>query len=175
MEIYVISGGPGTGKTSVINELAKEFKILKEAARELGDKDSRFKGKSVKEIRMKEFQDAIFEFQKKQIENLKENEIVFSDRGLGDTIAYYKFYKIQVPEKIINYSKKFRYSRVFILEPLDFYEKDELRKEEKEEQLEIQNLVVESYRELGYEIIKVPLMSVEERVRFIKRKIDIRK
>ena len=36
MKIFIISGGPGTGKTSVINKLKEQgYKIIPEAAREL--------------------------------------------------------------------------------------------------------------------------------------------
>lgn len=169
MKIYVISGGPSTGKTSVINELGKEFKILKEAARELGDKDSRFKGKSVKGLNMEKFQNAIFEFQKKQLEELKgKNEIVFSDRGLGDTLAYYKINKLKIPEGVIEYAKEFRCAGIFILEPLNFYEKDDFRQENREEQERIHNLIIKTYEELGYKPIIVPFMGVEKRVSFIK-------
>ena len=71
-KLFIISGGPGTGKTSVIDELSKNFKIIPEAAREVGDKDIRFKGKSIKAIDHYYFQRAIFDFQKKGFNNLKD-------------------------------------------------------------------------------------------------------
>src|SRR4030042_3435288 len=99
MKIYVVSGAPSTGKTSIINALAKEFKTLPETARTIRDSDERFKGKSIKEINKKEFQEAIFQLKIKLIESLDKTkeEIVFSDRGLGDALAYYKFYNIKIP------------------------------------------------------------------------------
>jgi predicted ATPase len=172
MRIYVISGGPGTGKTSVINELEKEFKILKEPAREVGNTDLRFKGKSVKETDLLEFQDAIFEFQKKHLKKLKEkNGIIFSDRGLGDTITYYKMHKLRIPEEAEKYAQKFRYSGIFVLDPLNFYKKDSFRRENKQEQKKIHNLIIKTYNDLGYKIIFVPFMPVEERVNFIKNRL----
>ena len=172
MKIYIISGGPSTGKTSVINALKKKgYKVLIEAARYLGDNDKRFKGKSIKGIDKKKFQDAIFELQKKQIVGLKNEKIVFSDRGLGDTIAYYRINKLKVPKNLINYAKKFKYSGIFILDFLDFYEVDKLRKETKEEQEFIQREIIKSYKELGYGFIIVPFMSIEDRSRFIISKI----
>jgi len=171
MKVYVISGGPGTGKTSVINELGKEFKILPEAARLLGENDRRFKGKSSEETDKKEFQDAIFEIQKKQIENLKDDKIVFSDRGIGDTIAYYKINGINVPKEVLDYSKKIRYSGIFIMNSLNFYEKDDFRQETEERQKRIHEEIIKIYKQLGYKIIFVPFMSVEDRVRFIKERV----
>ena len=63
MKIFVITGGPGTGKTSVVNELEKKgFRVLREVARWVSENDIRFKGKNILEINKKDFQDAIFDF-----------------------------------------------------------------------------------------------------------------
>jgi len=193
-KIYIISGGPGTGKTSVINELEKRgFKILKEAARELSKTDKRFIGKSVLEVNKKDFQDAIFEFQIKQIKEIEtrkkerennkfnkinnkreddkenKNEIVFSDRGIGDTLVYYKINNLKIPKEKLEKTKKIRYKKIFILDFLDFYEHDELRKESKEEQEKIHSKIIKMYENLGYKnkIVIVPFMSIEERADFV--------
>ena len=60
--VYVISGGPGTGKTTIINSLKTEgFRVLEEAARKVAEE--KFPGKSVKEINAKKFQEEIFNYQ----------------------------------------------------------------------------------------------------------------
>ncbi|MBS3092803.1 AAA family ATPase [Candidatus Pacearchaeota archaeon] len=76
-EIYIISGGPGTGKTSTINKLSKRFKVIPEAARIVGDTYSEFKGKSIKEIEMSKFQRQIFEFQKKHLMSILKKRLFF--------------------------------------------------------------------------------------------------
>ena len=174
LKLFIISGGPGTGKTSIIKELSKKFKVLPESARAVGENDARFMGKSVKEINQQEFQDAIFEFQKKEIENLvkDEGEVIFSDRGLGDALAYCCVRKLKVSKKMLDYTKKFKYAGVFVLDFLDNYVRDTLRQESKEEQEKIHEMIIETYKELGYKPIIVPFMSVEERVRFILSKIN---
>ena len=175
LKLFVISGGPGTGKTSVINALSKKFKVLPEAAREVGDNDSRFKGKSIKEINPYDFQKAIFKFQKNGFSKLKDknHKAIFSDRGFGDTLAYYKFYDLRIPKDEWDYAKKFRCSSVFILDFLDFYEKDKLRQENNREQKKIHKLIINIYKRLGYNPIIVPFMSVTERVNFVLSKINI--
>jgi len=162
--IYVISGGPSTGKTEVIKELKRRgYNVLLEAARRVAKKE--FVGKSVKEIDMKIFQDLIFDLQRKEVSGLK--GVVFSDRGLGDTIAYYKINNLKVSKEKLEFAKKFRYSKIFILDFLNFYEKDELRKESKDEQEKIQEEIIKTYKEIGYIPIIVPFMSIKERVDFI--------
>jgi len=170
MKIYFISGGPCIGKTSVIEELKKQgYFVIPEAARRLAESDKRFVGKSTKEINMDDFQNSIFKLQREEFENLKnqKHNVIFSDRGFGDTIAFMKINNLRIPEEYINYSKMFNNPIVFILEPLDFYEQDGLRQESKEEQDKIHNIIIETYKEFGYKIIFVAFMPIKERVDFI--------
>ncbi len=169
--IYVISGGPGTGKTTTINALKKAgFKILEEAARKVAEE--KFPGKSVKEINAKKFQEEIFNYQKRKLENIDIGEwIIFSDRGLGDTLTYHKLRVGEIPKEMVEYAKKFRYSGIFILEPLSFYFQDNLRQEDEREAKKIHKSIIKTYEELGYKPTFVPAMSVKDRVKFIKEKV----
>jgi len=169
--VYVISGGPGTGKTTTINALKTEgFRVLEEAARKVAEE--KFPGKNIKEINPKLFQEEIFKKQRKQLSKIKnEDGIIFSDRGLGDTLAYYRLRVGEIPKEMLKYTRKFRYSGIFILEPLPFYAKDGLRQEDKEEAELVHKEIIKTYEELGYKPIFVPAMSVDERIRFIKKKI----
>ncbi len=173
-KIYVISGGPGTGKTTTINALKQEgYKIINEAARFLSLNDERFKGKTIKQIEQKEFQNSIFELQKQKLNEISDFDgAIFTDRGFGDTIAYSKLRIGKVPDELIKFAKKARYSGVFILDILPNYDIDELRTETTEEREKIHNTIVETYEKLGYKPVIVPVLSVEERVKFIKEKID---
>jgi predicted ATPase len=103
---------------------------------------------------------------------LKREGIVFTDRGLGDTLAYCRVRKLKVSKEMLDYTKKFKYAGVFVLDFLDNYVRDTLRQESKEEQEKIHEMIIETYKELGYKPIIVPFMSVEERVRFILSKIN---
>lgn len=174
-KLFIISGGPGTGKTSIIKELSKKFGVFPEAAREVEKKDPRFEGKSIKEINPLEFQRAIFEFQRKKFNELKDkkHKIIFLDRGIGDTLAYYKFHNLKIPKDEFDYAKKFKCAGVFILDFLNFYKKDKLRQENNKEQKKIHNLIIKMYKRLGYKPIIVPFMGISERVDFILSKINI--
>ena len=155
MTVYSISGGPGCGKTTTVKAFEGQYFALPEAARMLGDSDARFRGKSIEDIDKKEFQEAIFSTQRRQLENM-DDVVTFSDRGLGDTIAYFRLAGLKIPKEIADFAKDFRYARVFILDPLppDLYEKDELRQESYEEAEGIHEEIIKVYKELDNEIGK---------------------
>ena len=161
-KIYVLTGAPCTGKTSVLNELEKrEYAVLDEGTNnaslnlnEGGDTD--------------EFDLAVFNFRKKKIEEISKVEgLFFSDRGIGDTLAYYRLKGFQISQHILHFSNSVNYAGVFIFEPLGIYESNEFRQAPKEKQQEIQEEIVRAYREMGCQLFFVPPLSIEERVSFI--------
>jgi predicted ATPase len=174
---YVLTGGPSSGKTTTILELRKKgFLIVEESARQVIEKQ-KAAGENIE--RTAENTDArqtkILELQlKKERETeekaLKENkDIIFLDRGIPDGIAYYHLVGIEPNTKVLEESKKEKtnYCTIFFLEMLP-YQKDEIR-ETKEVADKAHRLVYEAYKNLGYKVIKVPVMSVEERVKFIQK------
>ena len=179
MKTYVISGGTGMGKTTTANALKKAgFYVAPEVARttlELMGKlealDS--KGKTPHEVERDFLQRAIFMFQEKQLELLPEDkDVIFFDRGFGDTLCFYISDGLEIPKDLLEKAEKIRYDKIFFLEPLKEYKKDEIRCEDEEESKKIGECALRVYSEiLGYEVIRVPFMPVQERVRFILGKI----
>jgi len=169
MKVYVISGGPSTGKTSVIEELKNQgFTTFKEIARKVTETDGNFVGKSINEINKQEFQDKILEVQMKQVEKLKKVKgKIFLDRSIGDTLAYYKLNNLKIPKSIYNCFSEFKSQKIFILEPLNFYEQDDLRQENEEGCKRIHETIIKTYKDLDCHILIVPFMSVKKRVEFI--------
>jgi len=168
---YIIAGGPCTGKSSVIDALESlGYNVLKEAAREVAGSDERFIGKSVNEIDHELFEDAIFDFQKDLFRELGD-EVFFADAGIGDSFGYRKFRGVPVGQDLLDLAREIKHDKVFVLDVLDFYENDELRTETREEQKIIHDYIIEAYGELGYDVVFVPVMSVEDRVSFILDKV----
>jgi len=157
---YVITGGPGTGKTSVIEELGKEFKIFYEAAREI-------KGQ------VEYSKDVQYEIFKKQLEQSKNadrfDDVVFFDRGIPDSLVYFKYHGFEIPKDVLEESKKENtgYEIIFLLDFVP-YVRDDVRDESKEEAEKIHQVIYNTYAELGYKIVRVRLMSVKKRVEFVK-------
>ena len=169
---YVIIGGPYSGKTTIINELEKlGHCVVQEAAATIIN-EGILKGKNIDEIRKdeNEFTEVVL---KKKLENeakAPRDKIVFFDRGVPDAIAYDKVYNALTNKEVIELCKKRDYARVFFLEMLP-YKKTYERVEDKETAEKLSKCLYEAYLEYGYNVVKVPVMSVNERVEFILKKI----
>lgn len=164
MKKYVLTGGPGSGKSSII--LALELmgeNVINEAAEDY----IRYRqAMGVKEPwKEADFQDKILELQLRRESNIPEGTgRIFMDRGVPDGLAYAqpgtKAYKrLENAAKETSYEKK-----VFVVEPLSSCEKTAVRRENLEEAVKLGEKLEEVYRKLGYEPVKIPAGPLEERV-----------
>jgi predicted ATPase len=164
---YVITGGPSSGKTTLISNISKRgYHTCHEAARLLIDKEI-LEGKSLEEIRINEleFQRKVLEIKLELEDKIPRDETVFIDRGIPDSIAYYKFYGFDLKE-ILKFCKEKRYKKIFFLESLPF-EKDYARIENEKQAKRLGELIKKAYLDLGYDVVTVPRMPIEERVNFV--------
>jgi len=170
---YVITGSASCGKTTLINALAKMgYLTVPEAARTVIDKGIK-NGKTVEEIRKDEieFQRKVLELKIKTEKDLPKDKIVFFDRAIPDTIAYLQVYDIDTRDVIKFCKEKKTYRKIFMLERLPL-EKDYARVEDNKTLNKIQSLLRKAYSELGYVIIDVPVMPLEDRIKLILSNID---
>ena len=170
-EIVVIIGGPGTGKTSLINELIKKGYICyPEVSREV-TLEARRQG--IEQLFLEKpllFSELLLEGRKKQHYNaLQENaEIVFLDRGIPDVLAYMHYIGDAYPSSFENACKEHRYTKIFFLPPWqEIYSPDKERYENWEQARLIAGHLVETYTNYGYELIEVPKDTLDNRILFI--------
>lgn len=164
----VITGGPCTGKTTVVDLLAKRgYKTTIEHARHYID-TQKIKGKTIEEIKenKKAFQRGILDMQIEQEAALNPDDIVFLDRALPDTLAYYQFLDLEYDDRLVEQCSKYCYSKVFILDRLPLIN-DYARLEDEEEQIRIHHLIIKVYKTFPCPIVFVPVIPPEERVDFI--------
>lgn len=169
---YVITGGPGSGKTTTVNLLKERGYITTfEHARHYLD-TQRLKGRTIDEVRkqQKEFQSGVLNMQIEQENQISPDVLVFLDRAIPDALAYYHFLNLPEDEKLTAALLTVSYKKVFILDCLTLV-KDYARTEDEAAQKKIHELLSEVYESLPFPVIHVPVLPPDERVDFILKNI----
>jgi predicted ATPase len=168
--IFVVTGGPGFGKTVLIDELRSRGNLCSgEFARETIEKQQKIGGDLLPWKRPRLFQEEILRQRKKFYESVPNETIAFADRGIPDQLAFARYKGFGTPEILKISAEKYRYARhVFVTTPWpEIYTNDSIRSETFEEAILIHQSVLDTYSELNYEIIELPLVPVSERATFI--------
>ena len=173
----VITGGPSTGKTSIIEKLEeKNLHCLHEVSRKITMEAQR---QGVTQLFLKDptlFSKKLLEGRIAQYEEAENSEIspVFIDRGIPDIIGYMDYAHQEITENFENAANTYRYQQVFILPPWHkIHITDNERYENYEQASDIYHYLLAAYNRLGYHCIQVPFGTVEERSQFIQQHVVI--
>jgi predicted ATPase len=159
----VITGAPCAGKTAVINEISRRgIRIIHEVARSHIDAQLK-KGLQLSRIKKNvlQFERHILQEKVRIHASLPASATIFFDRGIPDSIAYFKLEGLD-PAEPLQCSQNVRYRRIFFFERLDFLT-DEVRSEDEKTAARLDDLLVEAYLQMGYNIEIVPVMPVKDR------------
>jgi len=166
----VLIGGPGTGKTTVLNALKnKGFCCFEEVSRAVTLKAQQ---EGIEQLFLTEpllFSEMLLKGREEQFLNAdKSKERLFFDRGIPDVHAYMNYFKTDYPDLFLEKSKAYKYNKIFHFSPWEeIHTTDNERYESFEESLKIDTFLTEAYSDLGYNIINVPFGSIAERTNFI--------
>lgn len=166
---YVITGGPCSGKTTLIREFARRgYRVVEEAARSYIEEEQA-KGKSVEEIRRDQVrvQRQLLERKLAAERSLPKDETVFFDRGIHDSITYFRF--AGMPDHDPELEKALRstsYRKAFLLDLLPFV-KDPARTEDPETAKRIHETLARDYETAGLEVVRVPVLPTPERADYV--------
>ena len=170
----VITGGPCSGKTTLVRALAARgfptipeaaISVIEEKTRELG-----LEGQAAWRAANREaFQECIIE---KQLQ-LESRELpegpVFLDRGRLDGVAYCRVHGSAVPASLARACEELPYELIFVLDTLSTFDarRGTGRTSDRRRSLAIRRALIAVYREAGYEPIPVPEMPIGQRVEFL--------
>ena len=163
----VITGPPSSGKTTLVNALkAKGYIVSSEVAREIIQYT--LSPGHLKKCLPRDslaLQREILAVTLKREHSLSLDQEIFFDRGVPDSIAYFEFHGFN-PKDAIRSSQFRRYKRIYYCEGLPV-EKDGVRLENDRVAQEIGELIIKAYTSLNYEIVFLPVVSVEERLTLV--------
>ena len=178
----VVTGGPGTGKTSVIKYLeAANFYCYHEVIRDMTKNAMEKENITNYETNPLLFVSDPDKFNKKILNgriqqfkdgDIKTENIVFYDRGIPDVLAYMDFFKQDYADEFMNACTNYVYDQVFIFPPWEeIYVSDNERSESFEEATQIHQNLLHTYQKYGYNCLEVPFGNIEERANFIIKNI----
>lgn len=175
-EIIVIIGGPGTGKSTIIDGLvSKGFCCYPEISRQV---TLEAKKQGIEQLFLENpllFSELLLEGRKNQFKSALEetHKVVFIDRGIPDVLAYMHYIGDSYPSHFDLACRENSYTKIFILPPWEeIYESDEARYENFEQAQLIHDHLTETYQKYGYKPIEVPKDTLDKRILFILDEIS---
>ena len=166
---YIITGGPGSGKSSLLNALIdKGYLGFEEISRIVIREQHEKNGDKLPWKNLADFAEICFERMSKQLGSCSSTNYCFYDRGIPDIIAYVRRGGLKVPKKYFEKSNQYN-PIVFIAPPWqEIFINDAERPESFNDSMEIYQFLKRTYNELGFKTIELPKVSISERVNFIE-------
>ena len=167
----VLTGRPCSGISTTLEALSRQgFHTVNEAARSIID-ECLAKGQTVEQIRAHDlrFQRDVLKRKVDTERGLLKDEVIFLDRALPDSIVYHSIAGLD-PQEVVQLCQPATYRKVFFMEPLP-YLKDYARTESHSMLDRLGEELPQVYRKLSYEVIRVPVATIEERVELILSQI----
>ena len=171
LNFYIVTGGPGAGKTSLLAELGNSgYQYVEEVARNIIREQIDTGGDALPWANIRKYSDLMLSYSIADfVRNEKEDKLLFFDRGIPDTYGYEVLSNLEKSSYLKEAVSKYRYNpTVFILPPWkEIYETDNERKQDFDEAIETYKVMHRIYKETGYNPIEVPCLTVAERADFV--------
>jgi predicted ATPase len=176
--IYVLTGGPCAGKTTLLEALlGRGFPVLHEAAAEVILEGALRPGEDAAR-----FQEEVLRRQLSK-ERAAPPGVVFADRGVGDHFGYLDHYRavrgLDLEGSLFKEALERawaealpRYRAVFVLEQSPLFVATAVRRETGAEAAAIHRAIVAAYRSRHPRVIEVPFVPVEDRVEAVLRAVE---
>jgi predicted ATPase len=169
---FVVTGGPGSGKSALIESLEQcGYARSVEAGRGVIQDQMTIDGRALPWRDPILFAELMLCWEMRSY-HLAQHQVgpIFFDRGVPDVVGYLRLLGQSAPEHMQKALDTFRYNRrVFIAPPWrEIFRPDRERKQPFDEAVRTYEAMVATYSENGYDLIEIPRLSVEKRVRFVR-------
>ena len=176
--LHVFTGGPGAGKTTLIDALARHGVVsVAESGRKVIRAEQARGGTALPWADRLAFAAAMLEHDIAAYgaAHACPSPVVF-DRGIPDVLGYLLLDGLEPPAALHDAVARYRYAnRVFICPPWpEIYATDAERKQTPEVAARTCEMMRKVYSGLGYTLVELPRVSIADRVRFVMDAIGIR-
>ncbi len=167
----VVTGGPGAGKTSLIEALAERgYPHVEEAGRKIIREQRQTGGNATHDGDRIAYRELMFDHAIESYRRMtSETRLVFFDRGLPDLAGYSRLIGEAVPGHIARAIALHRYNKLVFTAPPweDIYTADNERRQDFAEAVATHDAIRGAYVQAGYTPIELPKTSIESRVGFV--------
>lgn len=169
--LFVVTGGPGAGKTALIEALASQgLPTMPEAGRGIIRAQRSIGGTALPWVDRQAFAAAMLAWEmRSHAEALRLRGPVIFDRGVPDVIGYLRLCGLPVPAPAERAARVVRYAPVVFLAPFwpEIFRRDAERRQDMAEAEATCAAMRQVYSELGYRLLTLPRAPVAARVRFV--------
>ncbi len=174
---FVITGGPGSGKSSVVEVLRERgYACSVEAGRGVIQDQILIDGHALPWKDRAQFAELMLVWEMRSY-RIAQKSVgpVFFDRTIPDVLGYLRLSNLPIRLHMQQAVEIFRYHRkVFIAPPWqEIFQNDNERKQDFDEAVRTCEAMIETYKAQGYELIELPRSSVEERAHFVLQNLPL--
>jgi predicted ATPase len=171
---YIITGAPGTGKSSVLEALRNMgFACFQEASRAIIKQQQASEGSWLPWQNLRGFAGACYAMMLEDCRQAQEG-VNFYDRAIPDIVAYLHNKSYDVPNRYLQGSNCYQKEVFFFPVWPAIFVNDPQRPETIEEAMKLEQQLWITYEKLGFEIHKMPLVSIQARAQQIKEVVENR-
>lgn len=171
---FIITGAPGTGKSSIIEELKKRgVQCYGEVAREVIIEETAAQSTALPNKDVLAFTEKVVAKMKEDLAESDQYDLCFFDRGLPDSAGYLLLENIDIPAYLTEEIKHANYEKTVFITPFweAIYRTDEVRYETADHAKAIADALRKSYTHFNYKLIEIPTGTIDERADFVLEKI----
>ena len=167
----VVTGGPGSGKTCLIEALAaRGHAVAPEAGRAVIRRQQGIEGQGLPWRDRALFSELMLDRElEAHARSATTDARVFHDRGLPDVVGYLTLCGLPVPAHTDRAAREFRYHRQVFIAPVwpEIFAQDAERRQDLDEARRTHDVMAEVYPAYGYDLIELPRATTSERVAFV--------
>jgi predicted ATPase len=175
--LFIVSGGPGSGKTTVLRELARRgFPFVSEVARQIILEQVRDAGTALPWSDREAYTRLMLQRSiESYVAHTPSPQPIFSDRGIPDTLCYARLIGLADVQSIQDACRRYRYAPIVFLAPpwKEIYQTDSERKQDFPEAERTFEKMIEVYRDCGYALSLLPKTAPAARAQFILERFNL--